>query len=75
MFEISRLSGKGGHAHVQVVPVPTQLSSQVEEAFKSDGEQLVILFEENADERSTSGEVSVSSILPNAREAKDGQSR
>jgi hypothetical protein len=36
-FEIGRLSTKGGHAHVQVVPVPTSLTGKVEQAFRSQG--------------------------------------
>ncbi|KDQ10585.1 hypothetical protein BOTBODRAFT_178064 [Botryobasidium botryosum FD-172 SS1] len=36
-FEVARLSGKGGHAHVQVVPVPARLRDQVEGAFRESG--------------------------------------
>ena len=31
------LSGKGGHAHVQVVPIPARLKDKVEEAFIQEG--------------------------------------
>jgi hypothetical protein len=31
---MARVSGKGGHAHVQVVPVPVALENQVEEYFR-----------------------------------------
>lgn len=33
MFEVARLSGRGGHAHIQVVPVPKKLVERVEPAF------------------------------------------
>ncbi|OJA10208.1 hypothetical protein AZE42_05129 [Rhizopogon vesiculosus] len=36
-FEVGRLSTKGGHAHVQAVPVPTSLAGKVEQAFRSQG--------------------------------------
>ncbi|KAG1803303.1 CwfJ C-terminus 1-domain-containing protein-like protein [Suillus variegatus] len=36
-FEVGRLSTKGGHAHVQAVPVPISLAGKVEQAFKSQG--------------------------------------
>ncbi|KAJ8594437.1 hypothetical protein M405DRAFT_850139 [Rhizopogon salebrosus TDB-379] len=36
-FEIGRLSTKGGHAHVQAVPVPASLTGKVEQAFRSQG--------------------------------------
>lgn len=32
-FEVAKVSAKGGHAHVQVVPVPESLADKVEEAF------------------------------------------
>lgn len=38
-FEIGRLSGKGGHAHVQVVPIPKSLEGKVGESFKIAGER------------------------------------
>jgi hypothetical protein len=38
-FEVGRLSGRGGHAHVQVVPVPKELGSKVAEAFRIAGEK------------------------------------
>ena len=44
-FEIARLSGKGGHAHVQVVPVPNSLVHKVEEVFRQEGTQAGIEFE------------------------------
>ncbi|KAF7322411.1 Nuclear protein [Mycena chlorophos] len=48
-FEVGRLSAKGGHAHVQAVPVPLALKSRVEDAFRSDGRMLGVDFEEDAD--------------------------
>lgn len=45
-FEVGRLSAKGGHAHVQVAPVPSSLSAEtIAEAFKTEGERLGIDFE------------------------------
>lgn len=48
-FEVGILSGKGGHAHVQVVPVPTHLADKVEAAFVEDGKRQGIDFEPDAD--------------------------
>lgn len=48
-FEVGRLSAKGGHAHVQAVPVPLKLKDKVEEAFVNEGRPLGIDFEENPD--------------------------
>jgi len=36
-FELARLSGKGGHAHVQVLPIPIRFQDVVEEAFRKEG--------------------------------------
>ena len=44
-FEVGRLSVKGGHAHVQAVPVPRRLQDKVEEAFVREGRALGIEFE------------------------------
>ncbi|KIY45236.1 nuclear protein [Fistulina hepatica ATCC 64428] len=49
MFEIARLSSKGGHAHVQVVPVSRGLADQVEEAFIKEGRMVGVDFEADAD--------------------------
>lgn len=46
-FEVARLSAKGGHAHVQVVPVPMKLQDKVEQAFLDYGRQQGIEFEED----------------------------
>lgn len=45
VFEVGRLSAKGGHAHVQVVPIPRHLKDRVEEAFVKEGSRLGIDFE------------------------------
>lgn len=34
------MSAKGGHAHVQVVPVPKPLADKVEDAFVSEGKRF-----------------------------------
>ncbi|GJJ12316.1 hypothetical protein Clacol_006557 [Clathrus columnatus] len=46
-FEVSRLTAKGGHAHVQIVPVPKRIKHQeIEDAFKRFGEQGQIIWED-----------------------------
>src|SRR5215472_16799878 len=45
-FEVGRLSAKGGHAHVQVLPIPLKLKNAVESAFLTEGRKLGIEFEE-----------------------------
>ena len=45
-FEVGRLSAKGGHAHVQAVPVPRELADGVERAFREAGEIGGIGFDE-----------------------------
>lgn len=49
VFEVARLTGKGGHAHVQVVPVPLESGDQVEEQFRRDGETSGIDWEEDGE--------------------------
>ncbi|KAJ7112417.1 CwfJ C-terminus 1-domain-containing protein-like protein [Mycena crocata] len=49
VFEVGRLSAKGGHAHVQAVPVPLKLKDKVEEAFRAEGRMMGIDFEEDPD--------------------------
>ncbi|KJE04557.1 nuclear protein [Cryptococcus gattii NT-10] len=44
-FEVGRLSGRGGHAHVQVVPIPKELAGKVEESFRVAGERQGIDWE------------------------------
>lgn len=46
-FEVGRLSAKGGHAHVQVCPILQTLQSKAEEAFRSEGRQMGIDYEED----------------------------
>lgn len=47
IFEVGRLSAKGGHAHVQVVPIPLRLKGKVEETFINEGRPLGIDFEDD----------------------------
>lgn len=49
-FEVGRLSAKGGHAHVQVVPIPNKLKNAVENVFNEEGRAHNIVFEEDPDE-------------------------
>ncbi|KAI0785490.1 CwfJ C-terminus 2-domain-containing protein-like protein [Irpex lacteus] len=45
-FEVGRLTAKGGHAHIQVVPVPTSIPAQIIfDAFTKEGQRLGIDFE------------------------------
>jgi hypothetical protein len=39
-FEVAKVSAKGGHAHVQVVPVPQSLADRVEEVFVNEGKKI-----------------------------------
>ena len=48
-FEVGILSGKGGHAHVQCVPVPLRLKNRIEGAFVAEGGFSGIKFEEDPD--------------------------
>jgi hypothetical protein len=50
MWEIGRLTGRGGHAHVQVIPVPKALADQVGPAFRKAGEAQGLVWEEKPDE-------------------------
>ncbi|KAK7038075.1 nuclear protein [Favolaschia claudopus] len=49
VFEVGRLSAKGGHAHVQAVPIPNKLKDKVEETFRAEGRMTGVDFEEDAD--------------------------
>ncbi|KAI8989743.1 nuclear protein [Trametes punicea] len=49
-FEVGRMSAKGGHAHVQVVPVPSKLKNAIEDAFREEGHAHGIEWEEDPDE-------------------------
>ncbi|KAI0071557.1 nuclear protein [Panus rudis PR-1116 ss-1] len=45
-FEAARHSGKGGHAHIQVIPVPKSLSAEkIEDAIITEGRRLGADFE------------------------------
>lgn len=48
-FEVGRLAGRGGHAHVQVLPVPAELADQVAEHFIRAGEATGIDWEPEAE--------------------------
>lgn len=48
-FEIGRLSAKGGHAHIQAVPIPRKLESQVEDWFIREGRNSGVDFEADAE--------------------------
>ncbi|RPD66453.1 nuclear protein [Lentinus tigrinus ALCF2SS1-7] len=49
-FEVGRMSAKGGHAHVQVVPIPNKLKNAVEDAFNEEARALNVTFEDDPDE-------------------------
>ncbi|KAH9928175.1 nuclear protein [Fomitopsis serialis] len=49
-FEVGRLTAKGGHAHVQVVPVPNKVKEKVETTFVDEGRRHGIEFEADAEE-------------------------
>ena len=48
-FEVGRLSAKGGHAHIQAVPIPLRLKDKIEETFLKEGQAQGIDFEEDPD--------------------------
>ncbi|KAF5357955.1 hypothetical protein D9756_001453 [Leucocoprinus leucothites] len=50
LFEVGRLSAKGGHAHVQAVPIPRKLEDQVESTFILEGRNSGIDFEADPEE-------------------------
>jgi len=49
-FEVGRLSGRGGHAHIQVVPVPKELGDKVPESFRIAGEKQGLDWEANPEQ-------------------------
>jgi Protein similar to CwfJ C-terminus 1 len=53
-FEVGRVSSKGGHAHIQAVPVPFSLENRVESAFRDEGRLHGIEFD--AEDASTSSD-------------------
>lgn len=48
-IETARVSAKGGHAHVQAIPVPQSLSSRVRDAFTTVGGQRGVNFAEDTE--------------------------
>lgn len=44
-FEVGRLAGRGGHAHVQVIPVPNELGDEVHDAFTNAGNSIGLNWE------------------------------
>ena len=39
VFEVGRLSGRGGHAHIQIIPIPKELAAKVAQSFRIAGEK------------------------------------
>jgi hypothetical protein len=68
-FEVGRISSKGGHAHLQVVPVPLPLKDKVESAFRDEGRLHGIEFdlEEGGGPNSADGEGYFRVELPDGR--------
>jgi hypothetical protein len=68
-FEVGRVSAKGGHAHIQAVPVPLPLKDMVESAFRDEGRQHGIEFdvEEGDSLNSDDGEGYFRLELPDGR--------
>jgi len=48
-FEVGRVGARGGHAHVQAVPIPMKLQAKVEPTFISEGLAQNIDFESDPD--------------------------
>lgn len=48
-FEVARLAGKGGHAHIQVVPIPNNLADQAKQAFLAAGQEMNVDWDDNPD--------------------------
>lgn len=68
-FEVGRVSSKGGHAHIQAVPVPLSLKDRVESAFQDEGRPHDIEFdvEEGGAPINTDGEGYFRVELPDGR--------
>ncbi|TFL07285.1 nuclear protein [Pterulicium gracile] len=64
-FEVGRQRARGGHAHVQAVPVPASLSDKVETTFLEEARRQGYDLVEDADETSGSGYFKVE--LPDGR--------
>ena len=48
-FEVGRLSIKGGHAHIQALPIPSKFKDEVESTFLKEGRKQNIDFEADPD--------------------------
>ncbi|GAA5921779.1 hypothetical protein JCM1841_001859 [Sporobolomyces salmonicolor] len=48
-FEVARAGGKGGHAHVQICPIPASLAPEAESTFAAQFTKFNLAFEEIAD--------------------------
>lgn len=48
-FEVGRVAGKGGHAHIQICPIPESLAAQAPNAFLEEGAKEGYEFEADAD--------------------------
>lgn len=44
-FEVGRVSSKGGHGHIQAIPVPISLENMIEPAFRDEGKLHGIEFD------------------------------
>ncbi|GAA6006427.1 hypothetical protein JCM11491_004953 [Sporobolomyces phaffii] len=49
VFEMARTSGKGGHAHIQICPIPSSLASEAESTFKVQSQKYGFELEEIPD--------------------------
>ncbi|KAF8163426.1 nuclear protein [Crassisporium funariophilum] len=54
VFEVGRLGARGGHAHIQAVPVPLRLKDKIEETFLQEGRAQGIDFEDDPEAAMTS---------------------
>jgi len=67
-FELGRVSTKGGHAHIQAVPLPLSLADRVETAFREEGKLMGVEFDvEEAGTRNEYGEGYFRVELPSGR--------
>ncbi|KAH9966399.1 CwfJ C-terminus 1-domain-containing protein-like protein [Russula dissimulans] len=68
-FELGRVSTRGGHAHIQAVPVPLSLEDRVESAFRNEGKLMGVEFdvEEASTPRSEDGAGYFRVELPSGR--------
>lgn len=67
-FEVARLTGKGGHAHIQLIPVPKALEGTIEDTFVEEGKKIGIEWEEDAEAALASGKGNYFKVdLPDGR--------